>query len=109
MSRHRMSISHYCGAAWSGRHCAHCNGCHRTFSSDSGWEKHRQGPHPRTCLDPATLLDKQRRPVFTTRVDGAGCTIWVLAAYDYDAHTDHTARAAAIAEFAATHDEEVDQ
>ena len=88
---------------------AHCNGCHRTFSSDSGWEKHRKGPHPRTCLDPATLLDKERRPVFTTRVDAAGCTIWVLAAHDYDAHTDHTARAAALAEFAATHDEEVDQ
>lgn len=45
-----------CGAVWGGHSTCHCPTCHRTFSSISGFDRHRvQG----TCLDPS-LLDYER-------------------------------------------------
>jgi len=43
-----------CGKSWTGRARAHCSGCHETFSTYGASDKHRHGPFPRTCGDPAT-------------------------------------------------------
>lgn len=43
-----------CGARANGRAYAHCGarGCHRTFSSVSGFDRHRRDGQ---CVDPATV------------------------------------------------------
>lgn len=45
-----MVITHSCGARWTRAGACHCAGCHETFSSLSGFERHRRRG---VCLDPA--------------------------------------------------------
>jgi len=54
-----------CGAHWFGLKTCHCTMCHRTFTTVSAFDKHRDGQHPndtRHCVDPATvgLIDAGR-------------------------------------------------
>ena len=46
------TFRHSCGAWWTGLGAAHCGGCHRTFTSVSGFVAHRKGAK---CADPETL------------------------------------------------------
>ena len=41
-----------CGDKWSGLRRAHCTGCHKTFNSLGGFDKHRKDFK---CLDPGDL------------------------------------------------------
>jgi len=50
--------------------------CGRWFSSDHAWEQHRKGPHPRTCLDPASITRKDGSPALVARVAKDGRMIW---------------------------------
>jgi hypothetical protein len=46
-----------CGRNYpTGERGGHCTNCHQSFTSDSAFELHRTGPHPRTCLTPAQML-----------------------------------------------------
>ena len=48
-----------CGAEWKSETACHCNGCHRTFSSLSGFDAHRRNLK---CVDPATVgLEKNAK------------------------------------------------
>jgi hypothetical protein len=55
----RKQERHTCGGCdttWTGLGRAHCSACHRTFSTTSWFDRHRDQRGPRgTCLDPATL------------------------------------------------------
>lgn len=52
--RHRRPIAPYscagCAHTWTGLAFAHCSGCHRTFSSVSGFDRHRLRGQ---CVNPA--------------------------------------------------------
>lgn len=53
-----MLITHgECGKTWSGNGRAHCSGCHETFNTYRGSDRHRTGPHgpDRHCADPASI------------------------------------------------------
>jgi hypothetical protein len=63
MSGTIRSTCNTCGATYGGN-AGHCKGCHHTFSSDSAFDKHLISRVTAGCHDPATLLDKQDRPVF---------------------------------------------
>lgn len=39
-----------CAARWTGTRSAHCAACHETFTSASGFDRHRVGG---ACVDPA--------------------------------------------------------
>lgn len=58
-NRPAAAASCSCGAWWTGHTRAHCAapGCHRTFSTDSAADRHRQGRFgiDRRCVDPATV------------------------------------------------------
>jgi len=41
-----------CAARWTAARAAHCAGCHRTFSTVGGFDRHRRGG---ACLDPTTV------------------------------------------------------
>jgi hypothetical protein len=78
-----MTAGCNCGRTWTGLSQAHCtgdatgNGCHQTFGSVRGFDRHR--PKGR-CEDPATLTTRTGEPVY--RADnGPHGTTWVL-------HTD---------------------
>lgn len=47
---------------------AHCRGCHRTFGSVSGFDRHRRGG---ACLDPAGLGMVETRGVWRTPMSDA--------------------------------------
>jgi hypothetical protein len=66
-----------CGARYGGR-AGHCSACHRTFSSDSGFDRHLISRVTAGCHDPATVMTKgdDPRPVFEW--DGAR-QLWKLA------------------------------
>ena len=69
-----MIISHSCGARWSGTAKAHCAGCHRTFSTNGVFDRHRRNL---SCLDPDTATKKDGTEVFHPRTDRTtGETIW---------------------------------
>lgn len=55
-----------CDAAWTGLATAHCSACHRTFTTVSAFDKHRDGSHSRGtrhCVDPETVgLVQAARP-----------------------------------------------
>ena len=58
------------GCEWQqrGSQTAHCGSCHRTFSSERGFDDHRQGDHEtgsRVCVDPGTLTDRNQAPRYT--------------------------------------------
>lgn len=53
-----------CGAQYGGN-AGHCKACHRTFSSDSAFDKHLVSRVTAGCHDPATLRDKHERQVLT--------------------------------------------
>lgn len=59
----RTSCQH-CGAHYGGR-AAHCPTCHETFSGDSAFDRHLVSRVTAGCHQPATLLDKHDRQVFT--------------------------------------------
>lgn len=40
-----------CPARWTATRAAHCGGCHATFTSVTGFDRHRVGG---ACVDPAT-------------------------------------------------------
>lgn len=47
--------AHSCGGCdnrWNGLAACHCSGCHETFSSVSGFDRHRRGGE---CLKPAEI------------------------------------------------------
>lgn len=53
-----MAITHgECGKTWTGHGRAHCSGCHETFNSYRGSDRHRIGAHgvDRHCTDPAAV------------------------------------------------------
>lgn len=61
-----------CGATWTGKSTCHCGGCHRTFSSLSGFDRHQTAlpEHPWVvCRDPATMRKKDGSPVLVLSGD----------------------------------------
>jgi hypothetical protein len=46
-----------CDNWWTGLNSGHCSACHESFTSVSGFDKHRTGSHSagRYCLDPASV------------------------------------------------------
>lgn len=46
------AIRHSCGEWWTGTGAAHCGGCHRTFTSVSGFTAHRKRG---VCTNPESL------------------------------------------------------
>lgn len=75
----------HCESSWhQSEGKAHCATCCRTFSTERNFRAHRTGAPEWSCVDPATLLDKQGRPRFKTRAEATGCVVWVGVAGDYD-------------------------
>lgn len=74
-----------CTSWWTGLSACHCAGCHRTFSSISAFDKHRDGSHvkgTRHCVDPATLRSKKTGEALLVLVD-KGWACWsVPGTYD---------------------------
>jgi hypothetical protein len=50
-----------CAARWTATRAAHCAGCHRTFSTVSGFDKHRRDGG---CLEPAAVGLELRNGMF---------------------------------------------
>lgn len=53
-TRERATLPFSCGgctARWSGYQTCHCATCHRTFTGEQGFSRHRPG----SCLDPAEV------------------------------------------------------
>lgn len=50
-----------CGSRWTGLNAAHCAGCCRTFTSATGFDKHRRDGR---CLDPATARARNGYLIF---------------------------------------------
>lgn len=38
-----------CMRWWTGERAGHCTGCHQTLGSDTAFDQHRYGKHPRRC------------------------------------------------------------
>lgn len=78
-----VPVSYGCGGCdnrWRGLSRAHCAACHRTWSTVSGFDKHRRDVNGKgTCLDPAAMRTKAGEPIF--RQDELG--VWKLAG-DYE-------------------------
>lgn len=51
-----------CAARWTAAGAAHCAGCHRTFSTVSGFDKHRTRDDG--CLEPTTVGLEYRNGAF---------------------------------------------
>jgi len=49
-----------CEHTWTGLSFAHCSACHRTFSSVTGFDRHRVAGR---CVDPAIMRTKKGEPV----------------------------------------------
>lgn len=64
-----------CGGTYGGN-AGHCKGCHQTFSSDSAFDRHLISRVTAGCHDPATVVDKQDRPVL---VYDEGRELWKMA------------------------------
>lgn len=56
-----MSSCSNCEASYSGN-AGHCAACHRTFTSDSAFDRHFASLVTAGCRDPATVFDKKGRP-----------------------------------------------
>ena len=69
------SITHGCGARWSGRRVAHCASCHLSFSGDTAFEDHRRGFE---CVDPAPATRRDGSLRFQLRHEKGGAPIWGL-------------------------------
>ncbi|WP_256988152.1 hypothetical protein [Streptomyces sp. BR123] len=76
-----------CGAWWTGLTRSHCAapGCHRTFSSESAADRHRQGRFgiDRHCVDPATVglvpVEKRYGVMWQTPGPEDGAPQWARA------------------------------
>lgn len=55
-----MLNTHSCGARWGGAGRSHCGGCHRTFSSDSAWQRHRRDLRCRAPEDSGLIARENR-------------------------------------------------
>lgn len=77
--RINQATAKHCHATWSGFAAIHCVKCHRTFSSNSGLERHQIPRFSGTCHDPATLFTKSEAPMFTSFVNQYGTEIWRMA------------------------------
>jgi hypothetical protein len=71
-----------CGSWPQASELQHCVGCCRTFTNVAAAELHCRYPDPegpKTCRDPATIVDRQGRPklVVSTRVWRTGTTVTV--------------------------------
>lgn len=64
MSGNITTSCRHCGATYGGN-AGHCSACHQTFSGDTAFDRHLASRVTAGCHDPATLLDKQDRQVFT--------------------------------------------
>lgn len=67
-----------CGRRWTALREAHCPVCHRHFSTARWFDAHRKGMGRTGCLDPATIPDRDGRPMFKV-VDSAWGELVVLA------------------------------
>lgn len=66
-----------CERRWTGSAQAHCTGCHQHFSTVGNFDRHQRGlGENRTCVDPATVVDGQGRPVLK-QVETSYGTTWV--------------------------------
>jgi hypothetical protein len=68
-----------CDQKLSGTMTAHCTACHATFTRPGGFDRHRRNGK---CLNPATLLDTNKRPVFQRADRKYPC--WQMAGPDDD-------------------------
>ena len=64
-----------CGATWGGHQACHCAGCHRTFTGESGFVRHRRDLQ---CIDPTTARRKDGSPAFEVNARGQ----WAIALTD---------------------------
>ena len=60
-----------CGATWGGRQACHCAGCHRSFTGESSFVRHRRDLQ---CVDPATARRKDGSPAFELNARGQWAT-----------------------------------
>jgi hypothetical protein len=53
-----------CKERWTGMNRAHCTGCHRTFNSVGGFDKHRKDLK---CLDPESIgMEMNEKGIWST-------------------------------------------
>lgn len=63
-----------CDEHWKGLDAAHCSVCHRSFTSRTGFDRHRTGPvDQRRCVDPPKI-GYELKPL--TRGQSRGYEIW---------------------------------
>lgn len=64
-----------CGTTWGGHSACHCAGCHRTFTGESSFVRHRRDLQ---CIDPATARRKDGSLAFELNARGQ----WAVAMTD---------------------------
>lgn len=59
-----------CGSRWAGLSAAHCGSCHSTFSSVTGFDRHRKGGE---CVEPVSVgLVWKERPGYAVWAQPGG-------------------------------------
>lgn len=73
-----------CGETWrNSQRAGHCASCHRTFYGVTAFDRHqKQEPdgkgRPFTCVHPLTITTKDGEPVYETRTDRIGTTVYAI-------------------------------
>lgn len=67
-----MGYCQVCKCKWNGLNACHCTGCHKTFKSLSGFDKHRRDFK---CLDPLEIgMEMDSRGIWRTPIGPGGLT-----------------------------------